>query len=79
MTRTMRSLGIDRLTIDQQVALVEEIRGSIREEGPPPLSDAKMQELERRWAETEADPEGGTLWEQAKAELLEALDRRRTG
>ena len=75
MTPTMKSLGIDRLTIDQRLALVEEIWGSIREEGPPPLSDAMRQELERRWQDDQAHPEDVIRWEQVEREILQKLDQ----
>ncbi len=63
----MQSLGIDRLSIDEQVALVREIWDhSIASGAKPSLSEAQLQELRRRVAEDDADPDNLIPWEEVK-------------
>ena len=76
MSPTVHSLGIDRLTRDQRLALVQEIWDTIAAEQPPPLlSEAQRQELERRVAEDEAAPDDAIPWEEVKAQALARLKR----
>lgn len=70
MPVTMESLGISNLPRDERIALVQEIWDSIAAEPPAPLSRAKKDELDRRIADIDADPEGYTPWEDVKARLL---------
>ncbi len=67
----VQSLGIDRLTRDQRIALVQEIWATIAAEPYQPLlTDAQRQELERRVAEDDANPDDVIPWEQVKAQAL---------
>lgn len=51
MAATLERLGIDRMTIAERIALVQEILDSAAAEQPrPPLSDWKRRELDRRIA-----------------------------
>lgn len=76
MSPTFKSLGIDRLTIDERIVLAHEIWDSIAEEPHPPLiSEELKQELKRRIAEHEANPDDVVPWEQVKAELYARLRR----
>jgi putative addiction module component (TIGR02574 family) len=71
MSPVLKQLGIDRLTVEERVALAQEILDSIvAERGPTPLSEAKRQELQRRLAEQKANPGDGISWEQIEAEAL---------
>jgi len=72
MSALMKSLGLDRLTIDERIALADELWESVEAETAPGsrLTDAQKTELDRRTAEADADPEGGIPWEQVKAEML---------
>ena len=71
MTASVKSLGIDRLPIDEQLTLVEEIWDSIAADtGAVPLTDAQRIELEKRIAEDDARPDDVTPWEQVKASTL---------
>lgn len=48
MSPTVQSLGIDRLSRGQRIALVQEIWNTIAAEvGPPMLTEAQLRELER--------------------------------
>ncbi len=73
---TVKSLGIDRLGMEERLTLVEEIWDSIAaESGAVPLTDAQRIELERRYAEDEANPDDVTAWEQVKASTLSRLGK----
>ncbi|HEU5115206.1 MAG TPA: addiction module protein [Isosphaeraceae bacterium] len=71
MPTTMQSLGIDRLDIEERLALAEEIWESVaRALEDQPLSEAQIQELERRRLDSIARPDAGTPWKEVKAEAL---------
>jgi putative addiction module component (TIGR02574 family) len=58
MSPTLEALGIHRLSIEQRIALAQEILDSVLADQPPgPLSDAKRQELQRRLADHAANPD----------------------
>jgi putative addiction module component (TIGR02574 family) len=70
MTHTVKSLGIDRLSIDDRMRLLEEIWDSVADEQPDlPLSDAQKQDLDRRIASCEANPTAGSSWDEVKSRL----------
>jgi putative addiction module component (TIGR02574 family) len=74
MSPTVKSLGIDRLTFDQRLALVQEIWNLIAAEPHPALlSEPQRQELERRIAEDDRAPDAVIPWEQVKAQTLSRL------
>lgn len=59
------------LPVAERLALVEAIWDSIADAPDTlPLSDAQRAELDRRLAEYERDPEGGSAWPDVKARLL---------
>ena len=71
MPTTLIELGIDRLTVDEQIALAEAIWDNIATTPEKiPFTDAQKQELERRLAAHRADPSKVTPWEVIKAEAL---------
>ena len=71
MTSTMKALGIDRLCVEDRLALVYEIWDSIAvEAGHTHLSDTQRDELARRVAEHERDPQDVVPWAQVKADAL---------
>lgn len=66
MNASVKSLGIDRLPIEERLALVEEIWDTISADSSAvPLTDAQWTELERRIAEDDAHPHDVVPWEQA--------------
>jgi putative addiction module component (TIGR02574 family) len=68
---TVQSLGIDRLPVAEQLALVQQIWDHIAATGPRPmLTDAQREELRRRVAEDDADPDGLVPWDEVKARAL---------
>jgi putative addiction module component (TIGR02574 family) len=76
MNGTVKSLGIDRLDLDERLKLVEEIWdliGSKDEEIP--LTNAQRVELEHRVAEDDARPANTVAWDDVKASALSRLGR----
>lgn len=71
MSERMKALGIDRLSLEDRVLLVQDILDSIAEEHEQqPLSAAQRTELERRIAANKANPANVIPWEQIKADAL---------
>lgn len=71
MATTLESLGIDRLSVEERIALVAQIWDSIADDpAAVPLTDAQRRELERRADEDDADPGDTVPWEQVKADAL---------
>lgn len=67
----LQQLGIDRMTVAERIALAQEILDTVAAEQPcPPLSEAKRQELARRLADADANPDDGVPWEQVEATAL---------
>lgn len=76
MSSLMDSLGIDRLSTAERLQLVEEILDSLEDQRePPPLTDARRQELDRRLAALDADPAAVRPWSEVEARILERLRR----
>lgn len=76
MPATIKSLGIDRLGIEERLALVEEIWDSIAADSADvPLTDAQRAELDRRIADHEANPDDVVPWNEVKASITERLKR----
>lgn len=76
MPPTMQALGIDRLSIEDRLALVKEIWDSISAEVEKlPLTEAERQEIDRRLEAHRANPQAAIPWEQVEAEALARLRR----
>jgi putative addiction module component (TIGR02574 family) len=76
MNTLMTQLGIDRLSAEDRMRLVEEILESLdADREPPPLTDAQRRELDRRIALLEANPGAGTPWEEVEARVLAKLKK----
>ena len=76
MPSTLHTLGIDRLSVDQRISLVQQIWDSIAADAEQrPLTDAQRQELERRADDDDANPDDLVPWEQVKDEALRRLVR----
>jgi putative addiction module component (TIGR02574 family) len=70
MSPTLKSLGIDQLSMAQRILLVEEIWDSIAaEKEEVPITEAQRQDLQRRLAAYEANPKAGSSWDEVKARL----------
>jgi len=71
MSDRVKALGIDRLSLEDRLALMQEIWDSIEEEQQAaPLTPGQESELKRRLAAHKADPDNVIPWEQIKAEAL---------
>jgi putative addiction module component (TIGR02574 family) len=76
MFSTLQTLGIDRLSVPERIALVQEILSSIAAELPrAELTDAQRAELRRRAQDDDANPGDAVPWEQVKAEALARFNR----
>jgi putative addiction module component (TIGR02574 family) len=76
MSPTFEALGIDRLSIPERIALVQEILDSVAAEAQDvPLTEMQRQEIDRRLAAHRANPEAAIPWEQVEAEALARLQR----
>ncbi len=68
MAATLQSLGLDKLTADERLALIGELWESL-DADQPALTDAQRADLDRRLAAFQADPKAGSSWEEVKARL----------
>ena len=70
MSQTLKSLGIDQLSVAQRILLVEEIWDSIADEADEaPLTEAQEEDLRRRLQSYAENPKAGSSWEDVKARL----------
>ncbi len=65
-----------RLSIDEQLELIEALWDSIAE-GPsgPPITEAQKKELDRRIADHDANPDDVVPWDEVKESVLARLGR----
>ncbi len=76
MTTSVKSLGVDRLNVEERLSLVEEIWASIcAESGNFVLTDAQRLELESRVADDNAYPDEVIPWEEVKTSIRTRLAR----
>ena len=74
MRPSLKSLGIDQLSVEERLALVEDLWDSIAEDSAAmPLTDEQRIELDRRLAEHEANPDDVVSWEEVKASMRARL------
>ena len=67
MAATMKSLGIDQLSVADRIALVQEIWDSIAATPEEfPLTEPQKQEFDLRLADLETNPENVLTWEEIK-------------
>jgi putative addiction module component (TIGR02574 family) len=70
MHETAKSLGINRLSLAERILLVEEIWDSIAAEAEAlEVPQSHKDELDRRLAAYQADPQAGSSWEDVKSRL----------
>jgi putative addiction module component (TIGR02574 family) len=70
MTPTIKNLGIDRMSPEERLQLIEDIWDTL-DPNDFEIPEAHREELDRRLAAADADPSAGSPWE-------EVLDRLRT-
>ena len=74
MTVSIKALGIDRLGIEERLALIGELWDSLDVDAAAiPVSDAQKQELRNRLAEHYRNPDEVIAWDDAKAALTKRL------
>jgi len=73
MTVSLKSLGIEKLSVEERIALVEELWDSIAE--ATPLTEAQRRELDRRLADHEANPDDVIAWDAVKASIAARLKK----
>ena len=67
---SMKSPGIDRLSLEDKLALIDEIWDAVcTDESAFKLTGAQRAELDRRIADADAHPEDSVPWEEVKASL----------
>ena len=73
---SVKTLGIDRLNVDERLALVEEIWASICADAKVfPLTDQQRAELDRRVADDDAFPDDVVSWDEVKASVRSRMAR----
>lgn len=76
MAVTAKSLGIDKLDVDDRLALVEEIWASICADAERfPFSVSQRAELDRRVADDDEFPDDVVPWDEVKASVRARLGR----
>jgi putative addiction module component (TIGR02574 family) len=71
MALSMKDFGIDRLGVEDRLALAQEIWDSVAADlDQSPLTEGQHRELERRLAAHAASPENVIPWEEVKARAL---------
>lgn len=74
MSISIKSLGIDRLSVDERLTLLEQIWDSIAAESAAvPLTDAQRTALVRRLADYEAHPDEVVAWDDVEAPMISRL------
>ena len=76
MSASLKSLGIDRLPVEERLSFVEDIwDGAAADSAALPLTDAQRDELDRRLAEHEANPDDVVPWEELRESMTERLKK----
>jgi putative addiction module component (TIGR02574 family) len=76
MNASIKSLGIDRLSIEERLTLVEEMWHSIAaDNAAAPMTDAQRIELQKRIEDDDAHRDDLIPWEQIKASTLSRLGK----
>ena len=76
MPATLQTYGIDRLRFAERIALVQEIWDSIAAEAENhTLTPSQRDEIDRRMASHDSNPEAAIPWERVEAEALARLNR----
>src|SRR5262245_30388122 len=73
MAALLDSEKLKRLSIDERLAMVDQICETIEEDSFA-ISPALRRELERRLKEVDAHPDEGSPWEEVEARILNRLN-----
>jgi putative addiction module component (TIGR02574 family) len=66
----MQDLGIDQLSPEARLRLIEEIWDSLSVAGQLEIPQSHREELDRRLDAADAEPSAGSPWEEVRARLL---------
>ena len=69
MSPTMQALGIDRMSPEERLCLLEEIWDSLSPVDQLEIPESHREELDRRLAAADADPSAGAPWEEVRGRL----------
>ena len=73
MKISMKDLGIDQVSAEDRLALVDEIWDSlVRAPEQIPLPEAAKQMLDRRLADLDSNPDNVLTWDEIKAEFMKS-------
>lgn len=76
MLPKLAALGIDRMSVEERIALVNAIWDSIAADSHPPLlTETQCSELTRRLEDLEANPEDVVPWHQVQNEARARLQQ----
>ena len=76
MPSSLEALGIDQLSVEERIVLVQEIWDSIAAEAEQSaITEAQRQEVDRRLAAHRANPQAAIPWDQVEADALARLRR----
>jgi putative addiction module component (TIGR02574 family) len=76
MAVNMADYGLDQLSVEDRFTLAQQLWDSIAEAvNRLPLSPAQQQEVDRRLAAHQANPQAAIPWEQVEAEARARLGR----
>jgi putative addiction module component (TIGR02574 family) len=70
-----RKIDFSHLTPAERIELIEALWDSLDPQQAVPLTPELVDELERRSAEAEANPEAGRTWEEIRADLEKSFVR----
>lgn len=71
-----KSLGIDKLDIEERLKLIGEIWDSVSEEaGDLSLSPEMRDELDKRLAAADANPEASVPWEEVQKRVMDRISK----
>jgi putative addiction module component (TIGR02574 family) len=69
MPSTIQNLGIDRMSPEDRLRLIEEIWDSLSDSDQTPIPENHRDELDRRLTAADKDPAAGAPWEEVRARL----------
>jgi putative addiction module component (TIGR02574 family) len=70
MDNRLKELGIDRLTVEERLDLIEQIWNTLPEQvDPKDIPEWHFEEIDRRLARMKEHPEEGTPWSEVLAEM----------
>lgn len=68
-----RPIVVDELTTDERVDLIGRLWDSLDADAAAPMTESLRQELVRREADADSDPESGEAWESVRDRLMKRV------